>query len=49
MLSPSDAARPLKLPVQREIPAYVLAGQSLVLVDDLVAGRVLTAIEGASK
>jgi hypothetical protein len=37
-ISPSDAARLLKLPVRREIPAYVLAGQQIVLVDELVSG-----------
>ncbi len=38
-ISPSDAARLLRLPATREIPAYVVAGQQVVLVSDLAAGR----------
>jgi hypothetical protein len=45
-ISPSDAARLLKLPVRREVPAYVLVGQQLVLVDELVAGRLPAATGG---
>ena len=38
-ISPSDAARLLKLPVGREVPAYILAGQQVVPVDDLLTGN----------
>jgi hypothetical protein len=39
-VSPSAAARLLRLPVEVEVPAYIVVGQTLVRVDDLVAGRV---------
>ena len=42
-LSPSDAARLLRLPVKQEIPAYIVVGQSVVLVSDLIAGKLLVA------
>lgn len=39
-ISPSEAARLLHLPVKQETPAYIVAGKSLILVSDLLAGRV---------
>lgn len=39
-VSPSEAARILRLPVAREVPAYVLTRNGPVLVADLIAGRV---------
>lgn len=36
VISPSDAARMLRLPVQQEIPAYIVVGQNITLVADLV-------------
>lgn len=38
-ISPSEAARLLRLPVKQEVPAYILVGKSVMLVDDLIAGR----------
>ena len=35
-LSPSEAARLLRLPTHQEIPAYIVVGQNVVLVDDLI-------------
>ncbi len=46
-ISPSDAARLLKLPVKREVPAYIVVGQSVVSVDDFVAGKVPMPISAA--
>ena len=37
-ISPSDAARLLKLPVKRDVPAYVLTRSGVILVDDLLDG-----------
>jgi hypothetical protein len=39
-ISPSEAARLLRLPVREEIPAYIVVGKSVVLVSDLIAGKV---------
>jgi len=46
-ISPSEAARLLRLPVKQETPAYILVGQQVVLVDDLIAGRLPTQPQGA--
>jgi hypothetical protein len=37
-ISPSDAARALRLPVRRDVPAYVLTRSGVILVDDLLDG-----------
>jgi hypothetical protein len=47
-ISPSEAARLLKLPVAREVPAYILAGNQVVLVSDLLAGGTGTGTTGTS-
>lgn len=44
-LSPSDAARLLKINVNREVPAYVLTRGGVVLVDDLLNGGTQTIIK----
>ena len=44
-LSPSDAARLLKISVDREVPAYVLTRSGVILVDDLLNGGAQTVIQ----
>src|SRR6185312_11884892 len=39
-ISPSEAARLLRLPVQSEVPAYILVGKSVMLVSDLIGGKI---------
>lgn len=39
-ISPSGAAKLLRLPVEHEVPAYVLTRSGVVLVEDLISGRV---------
>ena len=44
-ISPSDAARLLKIPVDRQVPAYILTRNGVVLVDDLLNGGGQTIIQ----
>jgi hypothetical protein len=44
-ISPSDAARLLKIPVDRTVPAYILTRNGVVLVDDLLNGGGQTIIQ----
>ncbi len=48
-ISPSEAARLLRLPVHQQIPAYILVGKSVLLVSDLIsrsAGNITGNVSG---
>jgi hypothetical protein len=43
-ISPSEAAKLLRIPTQRDVPAYVLTRSGVILVDDLLNGGTQTII-----